>query len=109
MYFLMESHPSLLESPILSSRYSQLPQPPIQQPELSKYKQFGQKIKQAFFITILFALFVNSFIVLDKINFVFTHRNFDFITEDTMVPTIQGYAVSSAILFCVIVAILAYI
>jgi hypothetical protein len=62
-------------------------------------KSIGKKIKKAFLITVLFIIFMNSFIILDNVYFAFTQKQFEFIKEDTGNPTIKGYFLSSTIVF----------
>lgn len=96
---MIQSHPSLFESPFV--------QPPIVMPNnTNNEKSFGRKIKKAFYITVLFIVFINSFSILDRMHFVFTQRNFEFIEETTKMPTLKGYFVVSFILFCIVLWII---
>jgi hypothetical protein len=74
---------------------------PVHQPFESREKYIGKKIKQAFLISLLFVVFVNSFVIVDKVAFVFTQTEFDFVTEDTLRPTVKGYFVTCAIVFII--------
>lgn len=73
---------------------------------VNKDKTFGIKIKQAFYITVLFILFLHSFTVLDNIYFVLTQKQFEFIQEETGSPNIKGYILSSLIVFIIVLFIL---
>lgn len=75
--------------------------PVVHQPIESREKHIGKKIKQAFLISLLFVAFVNSFVILDKVAFVFTQKEFDFVTEETLRPTVKGYFVTGAIVFII--------
>lgn len=89
-------HPSQFEN-LAPVPEAQPPQP------ISKEKSFGKKIKMAFYITLLFLVFIHSFQVLDNAQFIFTRRNNDFIIENTNMPTLKGYIVVSFIVFfCVL-------
>lgn len=79
---------------------------PEQQPIINNEKTFGKKIKQAFYITILFLLFIHSFTVLDNIYFVLTQKQFEFIDEESDSPNIKGYILSSVIVFLIVLFIL---
>ncbi len=79
-----------------------------QKPFINKEKTFGKKIKQAFYITVLFLLFMHSFTVLDNIHFVITQKQFEFIDEETGSPNIKGIILSSIIVFLITLFILAY-
>lgn len=99
---MIQSHPSLFESPLVQ----QLPLPlPSVMPNNNE-KSFGRKIKKAFYITVLFILFMNSFLILDRGQFLFTQRNFEFVEESTKMPTLKGYFVVSFILFCIVLWII---
>lgn len=65
----------------------------------NKDKTFGKKIKQAFYITVLFIIFLHSFTILDNIYFVITQKQFEFIHEETSLPNIKGYILSSILVF----------
>lgn len=67
----------------------------------NKNKTFGKKIKKAFYITVLFVLFLHSFTVLDNIYFVLTQKQFEFIDEETGSPNIKGYILTSALVFLI--------
>lgn len=97
---MIQSHPSLFESPLVQPL-----QLPIVMPNNNE-KSFGRKIKKAFYITALFILFMNSFLILDKAQFLFTQRNFEFVEETTKMPTLKGYFVVSFILFCIVLWII---
>jgi hypothetical protein len=72
----------------------------------NKNKTFGKKIKTAFYITVLFVLFMHSFTVLDNIYFVITKKQFEFINEETGSPNIKGYILSSVLVFLIVLFIL---
>jgi hypothetical protein len=90
--------PALFESIILDEQQ--------QKPFINKEKSFGKKIKKAFYITLLFILFIHSFTVLDNINFVITQKQFEFIDQETGVPNIKGYIISSILVFLITLIIL---
>jgi hypothetical protein len=73
---------------------------------VNKDKTFGKKIKQAFYITVLFVLFLHSFTVLDNIYYVITQKQFEFVNEETGTPNIKGYLVSSLLVFIIVLFIL---
>lgn len=62
-------------------------------------KQIGKKIKQAFYITILFIVFLHSFTIIDTINFIIRKKQFEYINEETLFPNIKGIAIASIIVF----------
>lgn len=93
----MLNHPSLFEKLPMSQQIQNAP---------NNAKSFGKKIKKAFYITVLFIVFMNSFSVLDQGQFIFTQRNFEFIEETTKMPTFKGYFVVSSILFCIVLWII---
>ena len=72
----------------------------------NKDKTFGKKIKQAFYITVLFVLFLHSFTVLDNIYFVITQKQFEFVDEETGAPNIKGYVLASCIVFLIVLFII---
>lgn len=67
----------------------------------NKNKEFGKKIKKAFYITILFIIFLHSFTILDSIYFVVTRKQFEFIDEETGSKNIKGYVVTSVLFFLI--------
>jgi hypothetical protein len=73
---------------------------------VNKDKTFGKKIKQAFYITVLFVLFLHSFTVLNNIYYVITQKQFEFVNEETGAPNIKGYVVSSVLVFIIVLFIL---
>lgn len=73
---------------------------------INKEKTFGKKIKQAFYITILFVIFLHSFTILDNIHFVIRQKQYEFIDEETGAPNIKGYVLSSIIVFFIVLFIL---
>lgn len=68
-------------------------------PVENKNKEFGKKIKKAFYITVLFIIFLQSFTVLDNIYFVLTQKQFEFVNEETGSPNIKGYIIASVLVF----------
>lgn len=78
-----------------------LPRPPIDPAKRQRERLIGQKIKKAFFITILFLLFLNSFTAIDKIYYLVTQKQYEFITEENQEPTIKGYIAASVLVFII--------
>lgn len=69
-------------------------------------KKIGEKINQAFFLTIAFLVLSNSYKFFDNMNYMFTQRNFDFVMEQTGSPTTKGYVIISILFFLVALWIL---
>jgi formate/nitrite transporter FocA (FNT family) len=88
----------------INTAYPTLYVPPT--PKSYEEKTIGQKINQAFFITVLFLVFSNSYKLLDNVHFMFTQKSFDFIGEETGKPTMKGYIVSGILFFGAVLWIL---
>ena len=100
--YITHPHPSQYETP---QQY--IPPPPtILSPTPIQARSVGERINKAFYITILYLLFLKSFGVLDNIHFVFTQRSYEFLSEETGKPTMKGYITSAVLFFGVVMWIL---
>jgi len=94
-------HPSQYEIPPqpMNTAYPTMYAPPTE-----KYK--GEKINQAFFITIAFFLLSRSYFVMDNAYYMFTQRQFEFIQEGLGTPTTKGAVVVTGLFFLTVLWIL---
>lgn len=92
------AHPSQFETPLLPFAP---PSPPVVVAASNNEKSFGKKIKKAFYITLLFIVFMHSFVFIDKAYVMFSGKPSELVMESTKVPTIKGYFVVSFLVFCI--------
>lgn len=99
--YVTNPHPSQYETP---QQY--IPPPANVSSYTVQERSVGEKINKAFYITILYLLFLKSFGILDNIHFMFTQRNYEFLSEETGKPTMKGYITSAVLFFGIVMWIL---
>ena len=106
----MDFHPSQFQTPIMENSKS-LPVRPVipptvmAQPPTQEQRSFGQKINIAFYITLLFFLFSNSYRFINQLYSMWSNEAQAFMDEMGN-PTIKGYVVMGGLFFMSVLWIL---